>query len=41
MTWLDLALAALAVGAALRIVLFVLEVVIGMDDSSHTQGEDR
>ena len=39
MTWLDLALAALAVGAALRIILFVLEVCIGTDESSHTQGD--
>lgn len=39
MTWLDLALAALAVGAALRIILFVLEVVIGTDDSKNTQGD--
>lgn len=39
MDWASLALAALAVGAALRIILFVLEVVIGIDDSKNTQGD--
>lgn len=37
MTWLDLAVLALAIGAALRIILFVLEVT-NTDDSSDTQG---